>query len=272
MGQQQLEGQREGGLLVLAAYEVRAGEHVGPLIVAAALQRHVVAVVELQEVVGLHQHVVELQEGQAALQALLVALRRQHAVDGEQRAHVPQEVDVIQIPQPVRVVHDLRAVGLGFIEIQEALHLLFDVGDVVVDVLHGQHLPEVALAAGVADHARAAAHQREGLVSSLLQVGHGHDRNVVADVQAVRGGVEAHVEGHHALVKGLVQLVLKGDLPDKSALFQKVQCVHGIDSFLFDDVIQPCMTRPSRAMPSLIVGMSLMEKLSRSVFMCPPSV
>ena len=233
MGQQQLEGQREGGLAVLAANQVRAGEHVGPLVVAAALERHAVAVVELQEVVALHQHVVELQERKAPLQALLVALGGEHAVDGEQRAHVPQEVDVVQVAQPVGVVDDLGAVGLGLVEVQEGFHLLPDVGHVVVDVLHRQNLAQVALAGGVADHARAAAHQREGLVAGLLQVGHGHDRNVVADVQAVRGGVEAHVEGHHARIEGLVQLVLKGDLLYKAALFQKVQCVHIYRSFLF---------------------------------------
>ena len=35
------------------------------------------------------------------------------------------------------------------------------------------------------------------------------DGDVVADVQAVGGGVKAGVEGDHALVKGLVKLVLK---------------------------------------------------------------
>ena len=92
--------------MLLAADQIRAGQHVAPLIVAAHFQTAAVVLEELQEVVALHQHVVELQEGQAALQTLLVALGRQHAVDGEQRADIAHEIDIVQVAQPVGVVDD----------------------------------------------------------------------------------------------------------------------------------------------------------------------
>src|SRR3546814_9322307 len=79
---------------------------VAPLVGAAHLQAAVVAPAQLQEVVGLEDHVVELQEGQRmlALQAQLHAVEGQHAVDGEVAADVAQEIDVLQAVEPVRIV------------------------------------------------------------------------------------------------------------------------------------------------------------------------
>ena len=151
-----LKVRAKAGLLLLAADEIRAGEHVRPLVVAAGLQRAAVAPEQLKEVIGLHNHVVELEEGQSPLHALLVALGGEHAVDGEQRADLAQKVDVVEVAQPVGVVGDEGGVLAAGIEIEELRHLLFDAGDVVIDSLHGHHPAQVALAGGVADHARAA--------------------------------------------------------------------------------------------------------------------
>ena len=69
-----------GVLAQLPADELGAAQHVGPLVVAAEL--HVAAVVleQVVEVVGLHDHIVELQEGQALFHALLIALGPEHVV------------------------------------------------------------------------------------------------------------------------------------------------------------------------------------------------
>ena len=56
------------------------------------------------EIIGLHDHVVELKEGQAPLPALLVALSREHTVDGEMCADLTKQFDVVQLPEPVAVV------------------------------------------------------------------------------------------------------------------------------------------------------------------------
>ena len=70
-------------LAQLAANQLGAAEHITPLVVAAEL--HVAAVVleQVVEVVGLHGHVVELEEAQTLLHALLEAFGAEHVVDRE---------------------------------------------------------------------------------------------------------------------------------------------------------------------------------------------
>ena len=137
-------------------------------------------------------------------------------------AHLAQEVDVVELGQPIGVVDDQ---GLALGKVQEAAHLLLDALHVVVDVLGGEHLAKLALAGGVADQARAAAHQGDGPVAGPLHVGHGHDGDVVADVQGVGRGVKAHVEGDGTLLHALVQVFLVDGLGDEAALLQNVQGV-----------------------------------------------
>ena len=76
----------------------------------------------------------------------------------------------------------------------------------------------------LADHGGAAPHQGDGPVPRPLQMGHGHDGDIVADVQAVGGGVKAGVKGD-GLPRGesLFQLVLVGDLGHKAPLPQDSQ-------------------------------------------------
>ena len=68
-----------------AAAELDAVDDVAPLVGAAHLQPAAVAAGELQEVVRLHDHVVELEEGQRllALEPQLHRFEGQHAVDRE---------------------------------------------------------------------------------------------------------------------------------------------------------------------------------------------
>ena len=209
--------------MLLAADQIRAGQHVAPLIVAAHLQTAAVVLKELQEVVALHQHVVELQEGQAALQTLLVALGRQHAVDGKQRADIADEIDIAQAAQPVGVVDDQRLVVA---KLDKAGQLRLDAGDVVIDGFHGHHLAHIGFAAGVANHGRCTAHQGDGLVARALHVRHGDDGDEVAEVQAGGGGVKAYVEGSGFALQLLVQIVFKGYLGDESAFLQGVKNMH----------------------------------------------
>src|SRR5690606_40405012 len=68
------------------------------------------------EVVGLEQLVVELEEAERDLgvEAVAVGLDRDHAVDGEVPADVAEELDVLELEQPVGVVeHDGVVGGAG---------------------------------------------------------------------------------------------------------------------------------------------------------------
>ena len=94
---EQGDGHGVGVLAQLAADKLGAAQHVAPLVVAAKL--HVAAEVleHVVEVVALHNHVVELQEGQALLHALLVALGPEHVVHAEAGAHFPQQLHVVEV-------------------------------------------------------------------------------------------------------------------------------------------------------------------------------
>ena len=201
-----------GILAQLPADQLGAAQHIAPLVVAAEL--HVAAVVleQIIEVVGLHGHVVELQEAQALFHALLEALGPQHIVHGEAGADVPDKVDVVQVQQPVRIVDHL---GLALTELDEPLHLLLEAGAVVVDGLLGHHGAHIGPAGGVANHGRAAADQGNGLVARHLQPLHQAQGHEVANVQRVCRGVKANVEGGLAVVYHLPDLFLVGHLGDE---------------------------------------------------------
>ena len=73
--------------------EFQAGRDVAPLIRAAHLQLDALRAVEVPEVVGLQEHVAELGERQAALEAGLDGVLGEHVRDREVLARVAQEVD-----------------------------------------------------------------------------------------------------------------------------------------------------------------------------------
>ena len=155
------------------------------------------------EIVGLQQRVGEFGEGQAlgrVLDAASDVLLGDHFVDREELAHVAQELEEVHGAQPVVVV-DQQGGILPAVEADEVRQLLFDAFHVVPDLIHRQQIAFVALHRRVADHARAAAGQHDGPVPEPLQPGQPHQRDQMSDVQAVRGGVEAHVSGDHALAE-----------------------------------------------------------------------
>ena len=86
------------------AAEVDAVDDVAPLVRAAHLQDAAVALVQLDEVVGLQDHVVEFEERQLllALEPQLDAVEGKHAVDREVPADVAQEVDVVELASAIR--------------------------------------------------------------------------------------------------------------------------------------------------------------------------
>ena len=60
-------------------------------------------------------------------------------------------------------------------------------------------------------------------MTGLLQVAGGDDRNKMTNVQAVRRGINAQIEGHGLFFEGFVEVFLEGDLCQKTAFFQNVQ-------------------------------------------------
>ena len=174
---------------------------------------------QVVEVVGLHDHVVELQEAQALLHALLVALGPEHVVHREAGAHFPQQLHIVEVHQPVGIVDHH---GLALAELNEPLHLLFEAIAVVLDGLGGHHGAHVAAAGGVAHHAGAAADEGDGAVAHHLQPLHETQGHEVAHVEGVGGGVKADVEGGFAVVDHFSNFFLVGDLGDEATSHQFV--------------------------------------------------
>ena len=211
--EQQGDGHGVGVLAQLAADQLRAAQHVAPLVITAELHIAAVVLEEVVEVIALHDHVVELQEAEALFHALLVALGPEHIVDAEAGTHIPQQIDIVQLQQPVGVVdHD----GLVLAEVDETLHLALEAVAVVLDGLRGHHVPHIGAAGGVADVAGAAAHQHNGAVARHLQALHQAQGHEVTHVQAVRRGVKADVEGCLSGVDHFPDLRLVGHLRDQA--------------------------------------------------------
>ena len=218
-GGKQRCGQAKGLLALHAPDQLDAVDDVAPLIGAAHLQGTAQPAVQLDEVGRLHRHVVELEEAHRllAFQPQFDAVESQHPVDREVHAVVAQELDIAEPLQPLGIVqhHRLRR---PVAELQELGEGLLDAGDIGRD--HGvrQQGPLLVLVGGVADLGCAAAHQRDGLVTAFLQPAQHHDRDQMADMQAVGGGVVTDVGRDHAGVQRRIQRLQVGALMQVAAL------------------------------------------------------
>ena len=105
------------------------------------LQNAVVAVEQLQEVIALHQHVVEFQKRQPFFQPCLKALCRKHPVDRKMHANLPQKIHVIKVQKPIGIIDDQRPTRR---KIYKPGQLLLKACDIMVNYLLCHHLPHVS--------------------------------------------------------------------------------------------------------------------------------
>ena len=226
---QQRDGHGIGVLAQLAPDQLRAAQHIAPLVVAAELHVAAHRLEHVVEIIGLHNHIVKFQEAQALFHPLLVALGPQHVVDGEAGAHLPQQLDIVQLQQPVGVVQHQ---GLALAELDKPLHLLLEAVAVVLDGLRRHHGTHVRPAGGVADIAGAAADQGDRAVARHLQPLHQAQGHEVAHVQAVRRGVKADIERGLAVVHQLPDLLLVRHLGDEPPGLQFLVDLHDLSLLL----------------------------------------
>ena len=175
---------------------------------------------QLQKIIGLHNHVVEFQESQALLHTVLVALSRQHAVDGEMRSDISQQLNIIQLSQPVAVVDNQRLV---IAEIDKPRHLLLEAVAVVLNILIRQHPAHIGTAGRVTYSTCAATHQADRTMTCPLHVRHYHQPQKMPHMQAVRRRVKAHVKGHLFIGKHAADLVLVGTLGYVAPFLQNIK-------------------------------------------------
>ena len=84
-------------LAELFADKLRAAQHIRPLVVAAELHITAVFLIKHIEIVALHYHIVELEEGKSALHSLLVALKGEHFVYREASSHFSENINIIEV-------------------------------------------------------------------------------------------------------------------------------------------------------------------------------
>ena len=157
----QRAGEGESLAAGLAADQLRAGGDVAPLVGAAELQFATYGFVQVQEVVGLHELVGEFGERHPfafAVEAFLYRIFGHHVVHGNQLADVADEIQEGDSLHPVVVVHQHRRVGSVRFEIEQLGELFLDRLLVVAEGLFVEQVALLRFAAGVADHARRAAH------------------------------------------------------------------------------------------------------------------
>ena len=135
---------------------------------------------------------------------------------------VAQKVDVVELGEPIGVVgHD--GVVLAVAEADEMREGLADAGLVGLDLFNRQKLAALVLARRIADHRRAAAHQRDRLAARLLEPVQHHDLHERADVQRGRRAIKADVARERPRTRLVVQPLKIGALMNETALLHHAQ-------------------------------------------------
>ena len=212
-----------------AAGEIHAAGDIAPLVVAANLQGATEPLVQHRKVVGLQQSVGELGERDALIRAsqpLTHRLPRQHGIDREVLADIPQKIEGGHLPHPVAIVDQLRG-RQALIGGQQRPDLGRQAGD---PTLHGIGTVEAALGrleAGIADKAGCPAHQCHRGVARQLEAAQHQERHQMTDMQAAGGGIEPAIDGARG-GKMIGQGRRVGILGHKAALGQLIEQV-GVD-------------------------------------------
>ena len=124
------------------------------MVVAAELHVTAIFLVQHVEVVALHDHVVEFQEAQSLCHTLFIALCTQHVVNGKACADLSEQLYIIQLQKPIRII-DHQCFSIG--KIDKTAHLLLEAITVMLDRFRGQHLAQITSAGRITDHAGTAA-------------------------------------------------------------------------------------------------------------------
>src|SRR4029079_5949484 len=132
----QRRGQGEQLHVLHAAAKINTVDDIAPLVRTAHLQDAVVTFVQLNEIVCLQDHVVEFKKRQflLAIETQLDGIEREHPIDRKMPANVAQEINVVELVQPVGVIrHD--GIAARSFEFQEFGKYRPYAGQIVIDHL-----------------------------------------------------------------------------------------------------------------------------------------
>ena len=219
-------------MLIEPACGIDAPSDVAPLVGAADLQHHAVALVQFGKIVALQQGIGKFGKRNAhiiALDALLHRFFRQHCIHGKMLADVAQKIQAAHAAEPIVIIGHNR--GIIALEAQKRRQLA---ANAVHPLLHGFQSIQAALGrleARVANHAGGTAHQRHRRVAGQLEAAQGQHRQQMADVQAVGRGVEAAVKRDFLLVEQGIKRFGIGGLRDQAARLEVLDNAHCFWSF-----------------------------------------
>jgi hypothetical protein len=111
----------------------------------------------------------------------------------------------------------VNGVGGAVAEFQEGFEVLPDASHVGGNLLGRQDRTRLLLVGWIADLGGAAAHQHDRLPAGLLEPAQVHDLHQAADVQRLRGGVEADITTRRACGGVLIEPLLVCELVDVAA-------------------------------------------------------
>ena len=152
------------------------------------------------KIVGLQEHVAELGVADAIVAIFHAGADRflgHHGVDREVLAHVPQEFEVGDGPEPIEIVHQACRIARR-IEVEESGQLLLDRGDVVLQHVRGQQVALRGTPAGVTDHAGRSTSQRQGHMTGLLKTSQAQEWYQIAHMQGIGRGIKAAIQGQRS--------------------------------------------------------------------------
>ena len=176
------------------ADELEPGGDVAPLVGAAHLELDILRPEQVGEVVCLEQHVAELRERQPAREPDLDRLLVEHVRDREMLARVAQEIDERQLPQPIEVVDERRAIRLRR-EVEEPLELASDPDDVPLQRLAVEQVAFRRPPRRIPDHPGPAADDRDRPPAEALEPQQPEDGDQMADMERIGRRVESDVAG-----------------------------------------------------------------------------
>ncbi len=213
-------GQAEGLGLAHLADEFDPHRDVPPLVAPPELEPAVEGVVEMEVVVGLEEHVAELGVGDplvGSLQPRTDRVLRGHLPDGEVLAHVAEELEQTERPQPVRVVDEQRRRSiLATLEVEEPPQLVVDALAVRAQLVGRQQRPLLRFAPRIADEPGPASCQRDGTVAGQLEAAEIAQLEEMPHVEAVGRRVEPAVRRQRSGVEAAGQRGI-GHLMDEAA-------------------------------------------------------
>ena len=152
----------------------------------------------------------------------LVGLKREHAVDRKVPSDVPQKINVVERPQPFRIVEQQGVSG----EVEEAFHLRLETLNVLVELGDREHFPNFGLTTGIPDHGGATTHQRDNTMPGALQVRKSHQRNQMPHMQRRRGGVKTDIGAETTGAGSGLELFGMGGLLKEATLPEGVEDSH----------------------------------------------